>query len=269
MSNETGDQTEDYNVDNCIKGSQTFQLPTNKNLGVLENQIENKENYQRLKRHFEAQGFEFVNSRSQIYISYDDTKKNVNPSLICIIPSLVPLDLKCDPSHRAVGIVAFVNNDNYSFFATEVLVNHSPFQIDTYSLFAINADNEILNILSVTKKELLNDKIETISKKIKEIKINQKGILNANVPEDDYSYVIKNSLSNFLNDEFTKHNPSSYKNGLLQESSLAEKFSLAIAYKKQVSASLASWSCSSTCCNGCTTTSSSWSSASDEITAVA
>ena len=239
--------------------NQTFQLPTSKNLDVIKKQIENQKAYQVLKQSFEKQGFEFIVSRAQIYISYDNSKLNINPSMFCIIPSLVPLDFKKDASHKAVGIGVFINNDQYSFIATEVLVNHKPYQIENYSLYILNENKNVELFLSIPKKDLVNNEINVVSRKIKDATIDEKLILKANIPEADFGHIIKNSLSNFLNDEFTKQYPSVYKNSMLKESALIEKFSLAIALKKQTSAAKSSWSCSSTCCNGCTTTSSSWS----------
>ena len=246
--------------------NQTLQLPSSRNLEVIKNQIENQKGYQVLKRNFETQGFEFINSRSQIFITYDNSKPNANPSLFCIVPSLVPLDLKKDPNHKAVGIVVFINNNKYAFFATEVLVNHKPFQVENYALYTLKNDRKTLDkLLSVQKKDLVSQSIKVISSKIKNIRIEEKRTINANVPEEDFSFIIKNSLSNFLNDEFTKQYPNVYKNSMLKETSLILKFSQAIAFKKQNSASLSSWSCSSTCCNGCTTTSCSWSLASTVV----
>jgi uncharacterized protein YqkB len=240
--------------------NQTFQLPSGKNLDVIKNQIENQKPFLALKKSFEEKGFEFIYSRSKIFVTHDTARANASPSLFCIIPSLVPLDLKKDPHHKAVGIVVFINNGKYAYFATEVLVNHKPFQIENYTLYGFGADRKKPDkLFSVPRKQLASKSIKQISSGIKNVRIDQKRTINANIPEADFEFIIKDSLSDFLNDEFTKHQPGSYKNSMLKETSVILKFSQAIAFKKQQSASLASWSCSSTCCNGCTTTSCSWS----------
>lgn len=237
--------------------SQTFQLPTSNSPDIIRNQVENQAGYKLLKSFFVKQGYEFVNARAQVFLSY--SRENSSPSMLCIIPSLVSLDFKKDANHKAIGIVAFINNNQRAFLATEVLVNHKPFQIDSYTLYSLNDTKGVDQVLTVSKNELAKGDVATIGRKIKETKFTAKGAINASIPQEDFGFIISNSLSNFLNDAYNKASPADYKHRMMMESSLIEKYSQAIAAKQTSLAKAAGYCCSCTCCNGCTTTSTSFS----------
>lgn len=237
--------------------NQTFQLPTRNNLEVIKNQVENQAGYKTLKAFFTKQGYEFVDARAQVFLSY--SKENSSPSMLCIIPSLVSIDFNKDANHKAIGIVAFINNNQRGFMATEVLVNHKPFQIDSYTLYSLNDTKGVDAVLNVSKNDLAKGDITAISRKIKETKFTAKGAINASIPQEDFGFIISNSLSSFLNDPYNRASPADYKHRMMMESSLIEKFSQVIATKQTSLAKAAGYCCSCTCCNGCTTTSTSFS----------
>lgn len=238
---------------------QTYQLPADKNLEIIKTQLESRQEFQSLLKRFEGEGFEFIFSRSKAFMTFDNTvENNPNPSLFCIIPSLVPLDLDRDENHTAIGIIAFINNDRYAFLATEVLVNHKPFVISNYKLHYLTKENEVDLMFEVNRDELEQYDIKELSERIKDIGLKEENNINAGIVPEDFNFIIYNSLSEFLNDKYTEGYPRNYKESMLLETSLVEKFSLAIATKTQTSAIKASWCCSCTCCNGCTTTSTSF-----------
>lgn len=237
--------------------TQTFLLPTTHNLDIIKTQVESQVPYRTLKAFFTKQGFEFVDSRAQVFLSY--SQENSSPSMLCIIPSLVPIDFKKDASHRAVGICAFINGGQHAFLATEVLVNHKPYQIDSYSLFSLNDAKGVDQVLSISKADLASKDIGAISKKIKDTKFTAKGAINASIPQADFGLIVNSSLSAFLNDPFNNSSPADYKHRMMMESSMIEKFSQAVAAKQSNLAKASGYCCSCTCCNGCTTTSTSFS----------
>ena len=239
--------------------NQTYQLPASRNLEIIRNQIEKRKDFQSLLNSFREKGFEFIYERSKIFMTFDNTKEdNPNPSLFCIIPSLIPVDLESDPNHTAIGIIAFINESKYSFLATEVLVNHGPFEIENYKLHYLTESNEVNLMFEVNREELKNNDIKELSSRIKDLDIKKENSLNANIVTEDFNFIIYDSLKEFLNDEYTQHFPPEYKESMLAETSLVEKFSLAIATKQQIAIGKVSYCCSCTCCNGCTTTSTSF-----------
>jgi|SRR5690554_4133823 len=240
--------------------NQTYKLPSSKNLEIIRSQIETKEEFQVLLNYFNEQGFEFIFERSKIFMTFDNTiDNNPNPSLFCIIPSLIPVDLENDPNHTAIGLIAFINDSKFSFLATEVLVNHKPFEIDNYKLHYLTEQKDIDLMFEVNREELKNNDIKELSRRIKDLDIQEGDSLNANIVTEDFNFIIYDSLKEFLNDDYTQHFPAEYKESMLAETSLVEKFSLTIATKHQVAIGNVSYCCSCTCCNGCTTTSTSFS----------
>jgi hypothetical protein len=236
----------------------TFQLPSGKNVDIITKQIDQMLPYQVLKSFFEEQGFEFIYSRAQVFMTYDNNRDDARPSLMLVIPSLVPVDLKADANHKAVGITVLINDNDYAFVATEVLVNHAPYSIENYTLYSLTDDQTVAPLLNIDKKALEANEVETITSMIESIEIDPKRTLKGGVPKEDFQYIINSSLSKFLSDEYTQQYPDAYRNSMLKECSLVEKFSQAIALKKQNAESSAACCCSCTCCNGCTTTSSSF-----------
>lgn len=240
----------------------TFILPNDSSKsGIMKNQVENRPAYQILKSYFEKQGFEFLSSRSQVFLSFDKMNPKSAPSIFTIIPSLVPVDLSKDPSHRAIGIIVLRNKDKYAYLAVEVLCNHKPYSIDTYTIYSLhNTKKEVVKIASIGKADIGKSEVNTITSKIV-INLDRIGnpeMLDISLPAEDISGIIKTALSNLLNDEFTKKFPIAYKNAMLKETPMIEKFSRSMAIKKGNSEA-SRFACSCTCCNGCTTTSSSFS----------
>jgi hypothetical protein len=235
---------------------QTFQLPSENNVEIITKQIDKIQSFLILKEHFEALGFEFIYERAQIFMTFQNHNAPSRPSLLLIIPSLVSVDLRTDPSHQAISLTAFINGEDYSFLATEVTVKHNPYSIDDYTLYSLGTNNVVQAIASITKEDLIWNDIDTIVDNLKEIEINVGRIMNASVPYGDFGYIIKRSLSKFLNDEYTQQYPDKYRFKMLEECPLIEKFSKAIAEKQKKAAHTITLCCS-TSCNACCTTSSS------------
>ncbi len=235
---------------------QTFQLPSENNVQIITKQIDKMPGFLILKEHFEAQGFEFIYERAQIFMTYESNNKPGRPSLLLIIPSLVSVDLRTDPSHQAISLTAFINGEDYSFLATEVTVKHNPYSIHDYTLYSLNANKTVQSIASITKEELIWNELDALVDNLQEIDIKKTQVMNASVPTGDFGYIIKRSLSKFLNDEYTQQYPDKYRFKMLEECPLIEKFSKAIAEKQKKAAHTITLCCS-TSCNACCTTSSS------------
>jgi hypothetical protein len=217
---------------------------------------------------FSSRGLQFFFERSKVFLyanalagpksercdDSDDQPFGLSANLMGIIPSFVTARA-CDDQHLAVGIVV---HGAGGAVATSVEVQHRPFQVARFTLHEPNADG--IHERSVTTAELATLSVDAIAERLGKVTVRPEEFPPNSAPPSvqQREQMIAASLEQILADPFAAplYRPEG-PGSLLAQLPLIQKFSAANAARFTSGGGgfdlcLAT---SSSCCNGCTTTS--------------
>lgn len=217
---------------------------------------------------FSSRGLQFYFERSKVflYVNALTPPKNepcdetagqpfgVSANLMGILPSFVAAR-RCDDQHVAVGIVV---HGAGGAVATSVKVQHQPFQVVEFTLHELTGDG--VNERTVTTAELATLSVDEIAERLGKVTVRQDQFPPNSAPPSvrQREQMIAGSLEQILADPFASplYRPDGPRT-LLAQLPLVQKFSAANAARYTAGSGgfdlcLAT---SSSCCNGCTTTS--------------
>ncbi|MBG0829785.1 hypothetical protein HS041_18635 [Planomonospora sp. ID67723] len=215
---------------------------------------ERSPDFRYLLSHFSDDGFEFVFSRAKVFL-YAPAMENdddvIAPNLLGILPSFRPVR-RDDPFHIAVGIA--VHNSN-GVVATEVRVEHNPFYVSQWTLHELR-DGKIISS-AITNDELSEQSADEIASRFGRFKVDLGETRFRNAPPDSrqIEQMLTVAFDQIINDSYARPiYPSEGIASLMSQTPQMVKFSTIqrLRYSNSPRWLVAT---SSTCCNGCTTTS--------------
>lgn len=252
-----------------IPGPTIHQLPADAATAFMKEMYGRSAALKTLVNTFSSRGLQFYFERSKVFLyanaivppktePCDDTAANpfgVSANLMGILPSFVAARA-CDDQHLAVGIVV---HGAGAAVATSVKVRHRPFQVVEFTLHEPSGDG--IRERTVTTAELATLSIDEIAERLGKVTVRLDQLPPNSAPPAvaQREQMIAASLEQILADPFAS--PLYRPDGpttLLSQLPLIQKYSAANAARFVVGGSVESSLCmatSSTCCNGCTTTS--------------
>jgi hypothetical protein len=231
----------------------------------VESRFEQFQNFQLLKNYFTSKGMNFINERSQIFIAVNSDDKNgvpqsSTPFCIGVVPTFESFDFKTTSSHNAASIVGYVTDDSATFIGVEVNVNHDPLEIASFTLVEIDPNAEIVtNEVLRREVSLMTPEEIATALGVPDIDISKWNLNLATTNIGDTSALASMAFNNIINDNFASPlYPSGGVQRLLNDNTLADKFSLAVRQRYSTAiGSIMVCTSTSTSCNGCTSSSSS------------
>lgn len=183
-----------------------------------------------------------------------------NPFAIGVVPTFKNFDFGSETDHIAGSIVGLVSKGVATFIGALATVNHDPLEVSSIKLIEVNPDETITETL-VTRAQIQSESPEDLavtmgSPNIDLSKWKLEGAATTNI--GDTSALASIAFNNIITDQYSSPMyPTGGVQKLLNDSTIADKFSLAVRQRYQVALFGGFKACcsSSTSCNGCTSTS--------------
>jgi hypothetical protein len=176
------------------------------------------------------------------------------PFLVVIVPTFVRFDVLRQPSHQAASIVGYFTDGIASFNAVITTVNHSPTQITDFTLVEFDPNNNIVTT-SVTRQQLLNNSPQLVAELMgaANIDANQWNTIWPTFGQADLAAVAGVALGTLATDDYEGplYSPSGLAT-LLDDSTVASRFSQAVSLRTAAAQGVVAMAGSSSTCAGST-----------------
>lgn len=248
------------------------QLPAKLAANLVEKVLLSDPRFQTFYQYFSKQGMRFIPERAQVlmYVQKPESENAAvsSPAILAIVPSFREFKAS-DPSHEAVSIVGVYHGDRLGgVYAAHVNVQHNPFKVAAFSILEIDAEKQ-----RIVWQRVDRDTLGEISERELAAKFRPPIPLE---PDDrkqvrsfpalgdrDAVNLTADVYRTILSDRYARPlYPVTGYRSLLNDTQLIQRWSLVQRerYNSLIS-ELAAGSCSSssTSCNGCTCTSTSFS----------
>jgi hypothetical protein len=248
------------------------QLPDKLAANLVEKVLLSDPRFQTFYQYFSKQGMRFIPERAQV-LMYVEKPASENaavssPAILAIVPSFREFKAS-DRAHEAVSIVGVYHGDRVGgVYAAHVNVQHNPFKVAAFSMLEIDAEKEQIvwqrvdrdTLSEISERELaakFRPPIPPQPRDRKQVRafpsLSERDAIN--LTADVYRTILSDSYARPLY-------PFAGYRSLLNDTQLIQRWSLVQRerYSSLVSQlALGSCSTSSSSCNGCTCTSTSFS----------
>ena len=209
---------------------------------------------------FREEGFQFFLQRAQVfaYLPLEEAgSDSFSSNILGILPSFVSAKRE-DDYHVAIGIAVH----NYGgAVATRVKVMHNPFRVSEFTLHEVSRDLQEVTSRTVTTHELSSQSIEEVAERLGRPPITPNvaaAVLDRNTQPPSLGQaqtMLEIAFQRILHDQFARPlYPPSGLRSLEEQIPLIQKYAAVHALRYSMSPKIFGI-CSSTCCNGCTTSS--------------
>jgi len=223
-------------------------------------------NFGILKTYFENLELEFIYSRTQVFVSLnsdndDSGAESISyPYALGVVPTFKSFNFETESSHMAGSIVGLVSKGVATFIGALATVSHNPLQVTSIKLIEVNPDGTINETL-VERAQIESESPEDLATVMgsPNIELSQwKLEIPATTNIGDTSALANIAFNNIISDQYASPlYPDGGVQRLLNDSTIADKFSLAVRQRYQVALLGGIKACcsTSTSCNGCTSSS--------------
>lgn len=248
------------------------QLPNKLAANLVEKVLLSDPRFQTFYQYFSKQGMRFIPERAQVLMYVQQpTSENAavsSPAILAIVPSFREFKAS-DRSHEAVSIVGVYHGDRVGgVYATHVNAQHNPFKVASFSMLEIDEQKQRIVWKRVDRDTLSEVSERELATKFRppippEPDDRRRVQAFPALAEQDMVNLTADVYRTILSDRYARPlYPFTGYRSLLNDTQLIQRWSLVqrARYSNLVS-QLAAGSCSSssTSCNGCTCTSTSFS----------
>lgn len=147
----------------AIPRGRILQLPPEEAVKWMERMLSSSAALKILHKQFVGEGYTFYLERSKVFVTASrDSKDNVVPSVLGILPSFVPVT-STDSGHPAVGIS--VHHSGYAL-ATSVHVDHKPFGVTEFTLHEIDPKTKQIKTSTLPADVVANGSVQELAKRL-------------------------------------------------------------------------------------------------------
>lgn len=221
----------------------------------LQRQLSTSPSFMALHDQFTSQNFNFMFERAKAFLYSAHATEDFTPNLLGILPSFTPVK-RTDPFHLAVGIV--VNHRGLAL-AGGVKVQHNPFMISEFRVFELDPQGQIMSH-TIAASELATLTLAQAADQLGAPTLPTDRLdPEVNAPSStDEAIIAARAFRQILLDRFARPlYPRAGLNSLLKQTPLVQKFALVNDLRYAQAFRGISFCCTTSCCNACTSTSTS------------